>query len=241
MTGADFPLRNPPTEEANTGIIWVVIPAYNEAQRLQATLVSLRDRGFRIVVVDDGSRDETTTVARHMGVWVLRHVLNCGQGAALQTGIDFALERGAEIVVTFDADGQHDAGDLERLIAPVRSGQADIVLGSRFLGQTVGMPWHRRAILKLGVLFTRWYSWVRVTDAHNGLRALSRQTAQRLRITQDRMAHASEILDEIYRLGLRYQEVPVTVRYSRETLAKGQNSWAALHILGQLVMGRMLR
>jgi glycosyltransferase involved in cell wall biosynthesis len=235
------------TEGTDSGLaeaaptVWVVIPAYNEARRLPATLAPLRERGVQIIVVDDGSRDDTGEVACRMGVWLLRHVINCGQGAALQTGIDFALAKGADIVVTFDADGQHDPEDLDHLIDPVRDGRADVVLGSRFLGQSVGMPWSRLATLKLGVLFTRLFSWIRITDVHNGLRAFSRTAAQQLRITQDRMAHASEILDQIPRLGLRYQEVPVTVRYSTETLAKGQSSWQAFHILGQLLVGRILR
>jgi glycosyltransferase involved in cell wall biosynthesis len=192
-------------------------------------------------VVDDGSTDETAAVALAHDVWVLRHLINRGQGAAIQTGIDFALGRGAAILVTFDADGQHAAGDVELLLEPIRQGAADIALGSRFLGRAEGMPQGRWLILKLGVVFTRVVSRVRVTDTHNGLRALSAAAARRLRITQDRMAHASEILDEIHRLGLRYREVPVTVRYTAGTLAKGQPSGNALAIAGQILFSRFLR
>jgi glycosyltransferase involved in cell wall biosynthesis len=172
---------------------------------------------------------------------VLRHVINRGQGAALQTGIDFALRQGGAILVTFDADGQHVVDDIARLVEPIQQSRADVVLGSRFLGRTVGIPWARWLLLKVGILFTRVVSRLQVTDTHNGLRAFSRAAAQRLRITQDRMAHASEILDEIRLLKLRYCEVPVTVHYSADSLAKGQRSGNALAILGDLLLSRMMR
>jgi glycosyltransferase involved in cell wall biosynthesis len=194
-----------------------------------------------VVVVDDGSDDDTAAVAREQPVWVLRHIVNCGQGAALQTGLTFALTRGAEIVVTFDADGQHASAEIERLVEPIRKGHFDVTLGSRFLGQTVGLPWGRWLVLKLGILFTWIFSQVWITDTHNGLRAFSRKAAQQIRILHNRMAHASEILDQIREKGLRYGEVPVTILYSRETLAKGQCSWHALRIVGQLLLGRIVR
>jgi glycosyltransferase involved in cell wall biosynthesis len=221
--------------------VWVVVAAYNEGRRLGQTLDGLRPHCPRVVLVDDGSQDDTAEVALRRDVWVLRHVINCGQGAALQTGIDFALARGAEVVVTFDADGQHDPEEIGRLTEPVLAGRADVALGSRFLGQTVGMPWSRGLVLRLGVLFTQVFSRVRVSDTHNGFRALSRPAAAAIRITQDRMAHASEILDQVRQHRLRYCEVPVTIRYAEETLAKGQSSWNAVRIVGQLVLGRLIR
>jgi glycosyltransferase involved in cell wall biosynthesis len=219
---------------------WLVIPAYKESGRLRTTLGELSQYSS-IVVVDDGSPDDTGEVARSCGVWVVRHPINRGQGAALQTGIDFALMHGAQTIVTFDADGQHDPADIPAILEPVQSGVADIALGSRFLGRTLGMPWSRRIVLKLGVLFTRVISRIRVTDAHNGFRALSRTAAQALRIRQDRMAHASEILDEIRRLRLRFREVPVTIRYSSATLAKGQSSWNAVRIVWQFLVGKVVK
>jgi polyprenyl-phospho-N-acetylgalactosaminyl synthase len=220
---------------------WILMPAYNEAPRLERTLASLMAYMPRVVVVDDGSRDDTSAIAAKHPVHVLRHPINLGQGAALQTAIDYALGQGAELLVTFDADGQHSAADIERLLAPARAGAADVVLGSRFLGQTIAMPTSRRLVLKVGVVFTRLFSGIRVTDTHNGLRVFTRAAAQKLRITHDGMAHASEILDRIRPLGLRYVEVPVTITYSDETTAKGQRSWNALKIVGQLLLGRIVR
>jgi glycosyltransferase involved in cell wall biosynthesis len=173
-------------------------------------------------------------------VWVLRHAVNLGQGAALQTGIDFALSRGAKYLVTFDADGQHDVADIPRLLEPLQQDGIDVALGSRFLGSAVGMPPARWLILKMAVVFTRIFSRIRVTDTHNGLRALNRRAAQRIRITQNGMAHASQILDEIGPQGLSYREVPVTIHYSQEALQKGQSSWNCVRIVGKLVLGRII-
>lgn len=224
-----------PVERQNN--IWIVVAAYNEGSRLTNTLKSLATQGST-VVVDDGSRDNTFEVACGFPVWVLQHPINCGQGAALQTGIDFALSRGAEAIVTFDADGQHDPADLPRMLEPVLSGQADVTLGSRFLGATQNMPRSRRLLLKLAILFTRLTNGLTLTDTHNGFRVFSRKAAQQIRIRQPRMAHASEILDQIAKHELRYVEVPVTVRYHASTLAKGQSSWDAFRITGHLLAGR---
>jgi len=235
------PALRPAPARADRGKVWLVIAAYNEGERLGKTLQGVCAEGYRVVVVDDGSRDDTYDVALRHPVWVLRHRLNLGQGAALQTGIDFALQQGAEAIVTFDADGQHCTEDLDNLLEPVLSGRADMALGSRFLGKAIGLRRSRWLVLKLGVLFTRLVSGIRVSDTHNGLRAFSRRAAQRVRITQDRMAHASEILDRIRQEGLRYCEVPVTIRYSAATMAKGQSSWNALKIAGEFLLGRMIR
>jgi glycosyltransferase involved in cell wall biosynthesis len=231
----------PGTQEAPDRDLWVIVPAYNEGERLGRTLEALCRRYANVVVVDDGSGDDTSVVALRHPVQVLRHIINLGQGAALQTGLAFALERGAGLLVTFDADGQHAPEEIERVAEPIRQGKVDVALGSRFLGAAVGIPWTRWLVLKLAVLFTRIFSRVRVTDAHNGLRALSRHAAQKIRITQNRMAHASEILDQIRDHGLRYCEVPVTIGYTAETMAKGQSSWNAPRIVAQLFLGRLVR
>jgi len=227
--------------DQNSFRTWIVVPAYNEGRRLTVTLRGLRRAYENIVVVDDGSRDETSRTALAEDVWVLRHPLNCGQGAALQTGIDFALAQGADAIVTFDADGQHCVEEIADLIEPIRSGQAEVVLGSRFLGRAVGIPWMRRLLLQAGVIFTRLFSQIRVTDTHNGLRAFSRTAAERIRIHENRMAHASEILHQIRLLDLKYVERPVTIRYTAETLTKGQSSWNAVAILSQFIVGRFVR
>jgi len=231
-SGIDRPPVHSPT-------VWIVMPAYNEAERIEQTLQLLTERGWNVVLVDDGSVDDTASVAARYPIWVLRHPINCGQGAALKTGINFALERGAEVIVTFDSDGQHEVQEIPQMIAPVLSGDADVALGSRFLGEARDMPWTRRLTLKLAILFTRLTSGLMLTDAHNGFRAFSSGACQRIRIQQPRMAHASEILEAIARLNLRFVEVPVTITYRAETLDKGQSSLGALRITGHLLAGRI--
>jgi polyprenyl-phospho-N-acetylgalactosaminyl synthase len=234
MTGAS-------QQAVGGGGTWVVVPAFNEAASLPSTLAQLSRRYPNIIVVDDGSTDDTPELALRHGAWCLSHAVNCGQGAALQTGVDFALSLGASVIVTFDADGQHSVADIDALVGPVRRGEAEVCLGSRFLGEAVGISWTRWAVLKVGVAVTRWLSRIDVTDTHNGMRAFSRAAAERIRITQDGMAHASEILEAISRLGLRFREVPVTIRYTAESFRKGQSSWNGLRIFGQLLMAKLIR
>jgi len=221
--------------------VCVVVAAYREADVIAETVRTLVERFPNVVVVDDGSPDATSERACHAGAFVLRHPFNLGQGAALQTGITHALEQGADYVATFDADGQHAVADLERMLAVLIRDELDVVLGSRFLGETEGLPWSRLVALKAAVLFTNATSGLRLTDAHNGLRAMTAAAAGKLRITQDRMAHASEILNQIARLGLKYREVPVTIRYSEYSLRKGQKVRGSAGILVDLLVGWLSR
>ena len=161
-------------------------------------------------MVDDCSADRTADRAHAAGAYVLRHPINLGQGASLQTGIDFALREGATHIVTFDADLQHRPEDIEALFAALRDRNADFALGSRFLGEAKNINASKKLVLKAAVLFTRLTTGLKLTDAHNGLRAMSRRGAKSLRIRQNRMGNASEILQEIANSGLRYVEVPVT-------------------------------
>jgi len=219
--------------------VFIVVPAYNEGARLGKVLEELNRTGHRVVVVDDGSTDQTGEVARSHGCFVLRHVINRGQGAALQTGITFAIREGAEVVVTFDADGQHQTSDLQALMAPILEGRCDFVLGNRFLNGQSNVPPFRRLVLQLGRLFTLMTAGLRVGDSHNGYRAFSRRGAQALNLRQDRMAHASEIYDQIKKSELLYEEVPVTIRYTAETLAKGQKLSNSLSVLFQYLYGKL--
>ena len=218
---------------------FVVIAAYNEARAIGRVLADLAPLPYRIVVVDDGSADETAEVAARAGAEVLRHPINLGQGAALQTGIDYALLRGATHVVTFDADGQHRAEDIAALIAALSAHDADFALGSRFRGAAVDLPPVRRLMLRAATAFTRLTTGLDVTDAHNGLRAMTRRGAARIRLRQNRMAHASEILHQVAASGLRYVEVPVTIQYSRYSLAKGQRVSEFVVILLDLFARRL--
>jgi glycosyltransferase involved in cell wall biosynthesis len=223
------------------GAVWVVIAAYNEANAIADVVADVTAAGYRTVVVDDGSRDRTAEVAASAGAALVRHPINLGQGAALQTGIEFALACGADTIVTFDADGQHRAADIPTLIDALVRHNADFALGSRFLGTTVNMPPSRRWLLKAASWFTRATTGLSITDSHNGLRAMTRRGATHIQLRQNRMAHASEILHQIATSGLTYVETPVTIHYSAYSLAKGQTLFDAVLIVLDLFARRLHR
>jgi glycosyltransferase involved in cell wall biosynthesis len=224
----------------------IVIAAYNEGGALGSVLAGLPKSLDKIttitpVVVDDGSRDETSKVAAQFpGAVVLRHVINCGQGGALRTGFDYAIQEDYDVVVTFDADGQHSSAEIQDMIEPILKGEVDVVLGSRFLDKkAVNIPRLRKAILKAGIIFTRLLSHVNVTDTHNGFRALSISAVARMDLHQDKMEHASEILDQLYRQGISYKEMPVTIRYSDYSKAKGQRTSNAVRIAVKMIIHKL--
>jgi glycosyltransferase involved in cell wall biosynthesis len=227
-----------PTDPAAT---FVVVAAFNEAPVIREVVTRLGSAFRNVVVVDDGSRDGTSEQLDGLGVTVLRHAINLGQGASLQTGITWALSRGARIVVTFDADGQHRVEDAQRLVRELERGDADAVLGSRFLGQAVNIPWSRRLVLKVAITMARWTRKVRLTDVHNGLRALGRNAAATLDIQQAGMAHASEIVDQLVRRGMMIREVPVTIEYTPYSLGKGQRVANMVNIVIDLFLRRFER
>lgn len=223
---------------ARTGVgmdVWVVIAAFNEEKVIGETIRGLLPHVKSIVVVDDGSTDETSAAARATKVRVLRHVVNLGQGAALQTGIDFALASGATHICTFDADGQHPPTSISDLVEAIELTGADVVLGSRFLASTPSMPRSRRYLLLAARAFTRLQTGLRLTDVHNGLRLFTRDAAEKLRLKQPRMAHASEILSLISKNKLKFIEVPTSIAYTPYSLAKGQSMMGSFKILFDIV------
>ena len=228
--------------------IFFVIPAYNESFVISSVVRAVQKLCSNIIVVDDGSDDDTFSEAKSAGAEVLRHIVNRGQGAALATGVLYSLSKGAEIIVTFDADGQHDPSQINELIEPILQKKTDVVLGSRFLDSKLKtqnlhnvIPFTRLIILKLALLHQWFFTGLKVTDTHCGLRAFSRKAAEKITITQDRMAHASEILEEIARHRLSFIEVPVRVRYTAYSLEKGQRSFTgSIRILYDFFVGRFL-
>lgn len=213
--------------------LWVVVAAHNEAGVIAETLAGLGAVECETVVVDDGSADRTAAVARAAGARALRHSVNLGQGAALQTGIEYALSQGATHVCTFDADGQHSAAAIPKMLDALQRERCDVALASRFLERTE-MPAERRALLVAARAFTRFQTKLELSDVHNGLRIFTRGAAEKIRIRQPRMAHASEILSLIARHRLSFVEVPVATAYTPYSLAKGQTSMSSIRILYDL-------
>ena len=221
--------------------VCVVIPAYNEAAVIGQVISQVKTKATKVIVVDDGSVDRTSTAAQEAGATVLRHFINRGQGAALQTGINFALKSGADIIVTFDADGQHQAAEIDKIIEPLLLGKAEAALGSRFLDRSNKIPALRRVVLKLATIFTKLYTGLSISDTHNGFRAFSRRAAELIEIRQDGMAHASEIIEQIRKYHLRFVEVPVEIIYSEYSLQKGQKLSNSFRIIWDLIIGRLTK
>ncbi|MBD3280431.1 glycosyltransferase [Candidatus Dojkabacteria bacterium] len=220
----------------------IIIAAFNETYSIKKVVTTLRRKGYDdIIVVDDGSFDNTSEQAEKAGAIVLRHIINRGQGAALKTGIDYALLKGSALLVTFDADGQHNANEIDAMITPILNEETDITLGSRFLGRATNLPFLKWSVLKIGTFFVYLLYGIKLTDSQNGFRALSRKSALQIQITSDRMEHAGEIIGEIRRNKLRYKEVPVTISYTKYSLGKGQKASAAIALGIRMIIRRFIR
>lgn len=211
------------------------MPLYNEASVVRAVVAEALTTFPNIVCVDDGSSDDSAREAELGGAVVVRHPINLGQGAALRTGLDYALQdENAEYFVTFDSDGQHRVADALSMVARLEEEPVDIIVGSRFLDDRTQAGLLKKVVLKLAIQFERMSTGVRLTDAHNGLRAMNRTAASAIEIDQNRMAHASEIVAEIGRKKLRYAEQPVHVIYTDYSKSKGQSIWNSINILNDL-------
>jgi len=220
-------------------MIFIVIPAYNEAKNIGRVIRDLFQHGYKnVVVVDDGSSDDTYIEAKKLGVHILRHEVNRGQGASLQTGNEFALNQGAEVVVHFDADAQMNAGDVAGALAEMQQKNLDVVLGSRFLGNTIGIPWTKRFIvLPVARFINNLFSGLKLTDVHNCFRVLSRRATEKIIIIQEGMAHNSEIPAQIKKYNLKYAEYPVKIVYNEY----GQGIGGGVKILRDLFLNRLIK
>jgi glycosyltransferase involved in cell wall biosynthesis len=217
--------------------VWLVVPLYNEAPVIGDVVRSAREVFPNVVCVDDGSADDSVAQAAHAGAVVVRHPVNLGQGAALQTGFEYALsDPGMRWVVTFDADGQHQVSDVLEMLEKARTENLDVVFGSRFLDDRTEAGFAKRLVLRTAVAYTNLTTHTRLTDAHNGLRVMSRDVVSRLQITQNRMAHASELVQQIGAMDVRYAESPTHILYTDYSRAKGQSLWNAVNILVELIL-----
>lgn len=216
---------------------FIALPAYNEATVLADVLAEIRQAGYdRIIVVDDGSRDDTFAIAQRSGVIALRHRLNRGKGAATKTAIEAAKKLGAAVIITMDADGQHDPQDIERLIRPIAEGRAEVALGTRLMNPA-GMPWHKILANWVGNALT-WYLYgLWVSDSQSGFRAYSAKAAALINTKSDRYDYESEVIRELYLHRLPFVEVPVEVRYTAYSMGKLERQSL---VNGIKTLGRML-
>ncbi len=230
-------LKNNPTPVA------IVIPLYNEERVIKGVLQELHQKypKYVLIVVDDSSMDNSAKEACLKDVYLLHHSVNLGQGAALQTGIEYARELGCSYVVTFDSDGQHDPADIALFVQTLQNDETDIVLGSRFLGKTENMPLRKKYLLQASRVFTWMTTGIWLTDSHNGLRAINIGKFPQFEITQNRMAHASEIISIIKTLKMRYTEKPCNIRYTEYSIEKGQSMFNSINIIIDYFVGNMMK
>lgn len=233
------------TEKNNEKIgenVVILMPVYNEATVVRTTVNDIPGYFKQIICVDDGSSDDTKSELLQTRAIVVSHPINLGQGAALQTAIEYALlNKDNKYFVTYDADGQHNIKDVENMIATLKSKKLDIVLGSRFLGEAKNMKWSKKIMLKMAIKFTNLMSGVALTDTHNGLRVFTRGTAERLQLTMPDFTHASEIIERIGELKLEYAEVPVTITYSEYSRSKGQSLINSINIVFDVVLNKLVK
>lgn len=220
---------------------FIIIPAFNEKAVVRMVLEQILEFEFPVIVVDDGSSEDIRSEVECLKeVIYLRHKVNLGQGAALQTGIDFALQQGADYLITFDADGQHCAADIPAVLTPLLNDETDVVLASRFLikGSHNASPL-KQVVLKGGRWINYLFTGLYLSDAHNGFRALNRIAALSIRINENRMAHATEILAQIKKNKLRYKEIASKITYTAYSRQKGQSLLNSLKIFFDLVLQKL--
>ncbi|MDD5527398.1 MAG: glycosyltransferase family 2 protein [Patescibacteria group bacterium] len=217
--------------------IFCIIPALNEEKTIGEVVMKVRPLVDEVVLVDDGSIDNTKEIAAAAGAIVLEHHLNRGQGAALETGNQYALARGAEIIFHFDADGQFSAADIPSILAPLISGQADVVFGSRFLEKKSKLPFLKeKFFMPIARLVNLLLFGVVLTDPQSGFRAATSSAWRKIKINQDGMAHCSEIIAKVFKNKLRVVEAPITVRYDDF----GQNFGGGVRIIKDLLLAKIM-
>lgn len=222
--------------------IFVIIPCYNEAGMIRKTVTTVLEKGYNVVVVDDCSKDGSKRQLAGLPIYYLRHRVNLGQGAALQTGIDFAKRKNAEYFVTFDADGQHDSDDIPGMLEFLRKENADIVFGSRFLpGSKTNVSRSRKFALNFGRYIIFLVSGIMLSDSFNGFRVLSKAAVEKIKLTENRMAHPAEFLMLTAANKIKYVEYPVAIHYSDYSKNKGLKNKDGIKIIFEILLYKIFR
>jgi glycosyltransferase involved in cell wall biosynthesis len=216
-----------------------IIPMYNEDEVIFNVVQGLRMFFPHVLCIDDGSTDNSATAAAQAGAIVLRHQINIGQGAAIATGFSWISSQNEyDYVVTFDADGQHQPSDALALVRKLHEDNLDVVFASRFLVENPDdIPLVKRVILRSVAIITKYLTDVQLTDAHNGLRALTVEASSRILLTQNGMAHATQFVSLVLQSQLKYAEMPVKVLYTPYSRSKGQSVLNSINIVLDLIWG----
>ncbi len=222
--------------------IFVIVPCYNESCIISNTIAALLQQGYKVIVVDDGSNNNCREHFSTMPVYYLQHVINLGQGAAIQTGIDFALQKGATYLVTFDADGQHDVKDIGRMIDKLEEEKLEFVFGSRFLeGAETNIDKTRRALLHISRFTNFFISGVLLSDSNNGLRVFTSAAAMQIRIKENRRTHSSDFIYQVAKKKIKFGEAPVNVTYSAYSRKKGIQNVEGISIFINMLIYKFFR
>ena len=198
-----------------TPFVVVGIPAYNEEHSIARIVIEAQKFADAVIVCDDGSSDYTAKIAERLGADVIRHEQNLGYGAAIKSLFERALDFGADVLVTLDGDGQHDASEIPRIVKPIVQGAADVVIGSRFMDAhgTAEMPFYRKIGAKLITKLVNSSAKHGVSDSQSGFRAYNRQALERLSLSEAGMGASVQILLEASKQNLKITEVPSTCKY----------------------------
>ncbi len=215
--------------------VYIVIPAKNEAPRIGKVIEKSLALGYRnIVVINDGSHDDTAKIAGEHPVVVLNHLVNLGPGAATQTGIEYAVEDGAKVIVTIDADHQQFPEDIAKLVTELESQKVDVVIGSRFLNKENEIPFIRIVYNMIANVITFILTGLPVTDSQSGMKAFTADFAKKCRLHFNGFEFCVEFIRNIRLFKATYKEIPIRVIYTKETLSKGQNFATGFKMLAKL-------
>jgi len=232
--------------EINQNQVFVVIPAYNEAKNIAQTLQDLLNFNYsNIVLVDDCSSDNTLKIAKKFPIHILHHKINRGQGAALQTGTDFALQHGAEIIIHFDADGQFLVSDIESGLKIISQDDFDVAMGSRFLNKKSNLPKIKKYIIfPIARIINKIFFNINLTDPQSGFRIFNSKVANKIKFENDGSAHCSEFLHKIFKYNFKIKEFPITVKYSEfgQTLTGGKGRGkGGIKIIKDLIFNNFIK
>lgn len=222
--------------------IFIIVPCYNESSMIRKTVGLLLALDYNVVVVDDGSSEDCRSLLQGMKVYYLRHKINLGQGAALQTGFDFAITHGADYIISFDADGQHEINDICQLVENSKAYNVDVVFGSRFLsGSITNISWTRKFLLTISRYTNLVLSGALLSDTNNGIRLFKKQALSKIRIKENRRTHCSDIINQVISKKISYCECPVTVHYTSYSRKKGIKHVDGIKIFMDMLLFKFFR